>query len=1173
MRISRLDLIRYGHFYDHKIELPIGEKDFHIVFGPNEAGKTTTRCALEDFLFGIDARTPYGFAHGYKTMRLGADLDTDAGTFRARRKKGNKNTILDPEDVASPELEKRLQSLLGGVDRASYQRMFSMDRIKLEEGGREILSEEGDVGQVIFSAGVGIGGIRKRLEQLKDEAESLWTARKAQHRQFYIVQDKFKKAEQELRDHTCRAKAWKDAKKNLESAERDLSQIQDKLEQLGAEQRRLSRIRRLHQHVAVKADADAGILELGATVRLPENASQQLAELLRLRSEIGTRTGTLTGQLVTARRTLEELAVDESILGAAEEIQGLGERRVTANKARLDLPKRRAELEGLDQKIQSLALELGWGDVAPNSIEKRIPTKLRMKAVRSMLAEHSNLESILESRREAHAEARERLNDSQQRAQLHGEDLDTSKLRTIVTSLRRRGDLDHALQDARDKFGSTQKRIERLFAGLHPQASNEKELFSVVSPSSESIQDHRDRAHILDNELREQKKALTSAERELVKLESGFSKIETYENALSLDKLEEARKRRDDLWTIAKLKFIDSGEVSTELQEKYGSEVDDLPSAFEESMGAADRFADQRFDTAEATARLAEISAQIEEKASEISGLKSDLERNSDERSKLESKWNTLWEAAPFSPLAPEKMLEWFDTRNQIAAAADSRLDLDASVLTRKRDIQIARDSLLTEMAKLHEDRSRFEDESLSIVLERADEIVRDGERSEHERGTAEQDVERAKVELQKQSDAMSSAERACTEWQAKWTQELRDIGAQTDLTLDVVATWLDILDELRECAIDRNKLISERIEKIESDLAAFDSRSREVAGRLAPDAVDAEPEEIVAKLERQLKEMERIRDRREDVSASMQNLEADIANLEVELREAEESLTYLHELADSGTIEELSTAVNRSDELRKLESEREGCIKLLLTQGDGLSVSELEAECASVDIDQAAIRDSALSSELSNLGGELTPASEKRAEAKRTFEAIGGEDAAAQAAATRQEAIAEFEDVAGRYVRARTASILLQGAIDHYRRDKQAPLLQRAGELFSMLTNGKYSKLGVDYDESDSPQLIGVKPDGGIVPVTGMSTGTSDQLYLAIRIAAVEDQLDTSESMPFIADDLFVNFDDERAAAGLLALQKLSEKTQVVFFTHHRHLVELARSTLGESVSTITLA
>ena len=81
------------------------------------------------------------------------------------------------------------------------------------------------------------------------------------------------------------------------------------------------------------------------------------------------------------------------------------------------------------------------------------------------------------------------------------------------------------------------------------------------------------------------------------------------------------------------------------------------------------------------------------------------------------------------------------------------------------------------------------------------------------------------------------------------------------------------------------------------------------------------------------------------------------------------------------------------------------------------------------------------------------------------------------------------------------------------------------------------------------------------------MSTGTADQLYLALRIASINDYLDRAPALPFVADDLFVNFDDERAAAGFQVLGELAQVTQVLFFTHHQHLVDIAQSTLGGSL------
>ena len=93
---------------------------------------------------------------------------------------------------------------------------------------------------------------------------------------------------------------------------------------------------------------------------------------------------------------------------------------------------------------------------------------------------------------------------------------------------------------------------------------------------------------------------------------------------------------------------------------------------------------------------------------------------------------------------------------------------------------------------------------------------------------------------------------------------------------------------------------------------------------------------------------------------------------------------------------------------------------------------------------------------------------------------------------------------------------------------------------------------------------LLGVRADGDRVPVAGMSQGTRDQLFLSLRLAAIEQHIASRGPFPVIVDDLLVQFDDARALATLEVLAELGTKTQVLFFTHHQHLVELAAAQLS---------
>lgn len=86
------------------------------------------------------------------------------------------------------------------------------------------------------------------------------------------------------------------------------------------------------------------------------------------------------------------------------------------------------------------------------------------------------------------------------------------------------------------------------------------------------------------------------------------------------------------------------------------------------------------------------------------------------------------------------------------------------------------------------------------------------------------------------------------------------------------------------------------------------------------------------------------------------------------------------------------------------------------------------------------------------------------------------------------------------------------------------------------------------------------------------MSEGTRDQLYMALRLAALELHLAKAKALPFVADDLFINFDDERSTAGLQALRDLSTKTQVLFLSHHDHLLPRVQQVFGAGVNVVQL-
>jgi uncharacterized protein YhaN len=168
------------------------------------------------------------------------------------------------------------------------------------------------------------------------------------------------------------------------------------------------------------------------------------------------------------------------------------------------------------------------------------------------------------------------------------------------------------------------------------------------------------------------------------------------------------------------------------------------------------------------------------------------------------------------------------------------------------------------------------------------------------------------------------------------------------------------------------------------------------------------------------------------------------------------------------------------------------------------------------------------------------------------------GRDATASAQAM-ETALADIDDVVLRYPPLRMAQILLRAGIESFRRRQQGPLLNRAGQIFSRLTDARYHRLEVDEDDDGGIYVVARQPDGTECRADRLSEGTLDQLYLALRLAAIEADAAAGEPLPFIGDDLLVNFDDSRARAALSVLSDFSKGMQVILFTHHNHIAGMA--------------
>ena len=135
MRIASLHLKAYGPFNGAIIDFDRGPSGLHLVYGPNEHGKSTAMRAITALLFGFPVRTDDHFGRDYSALRVGAVLADDKGSRAVMRRKGARQTLFEFDLATGLEHPERLidqasiDALLGGDDARRFDLMHSLVKI------------------------------------------------------------------------------------------------------------------------------------------------------------------------------------------------------------------------------------------------------------------------------------------------------------------------------------------------------------------------------------------------------------------------------------------------------------------------------------------------------------------------------------------------------------------------------------------------------------------------------------------------------------------------------------------------------------------------------------------------------------------------------------------------------------------------------------------------------------------------------------------------------------------------------------------------------------------------------------------------------------------------------------------------------------------------------------
>lgn len=1107
MRFDLIDIPAFGPFTDFSLDLPATNHDIHLIYGANEAGKSSLLRAIRHLFFGIPTRTPDNFLHPNPRLLVGAAISQDGERLEFFRKKGAKNTLLDGEKNTLDETA--LKPFLGAVNEEFFEHMFGLDTKSLRAGAAKLLSGEGDLGTAIFSASLGGSPIDDAVKSLEAEANSLCKGNSRKDTTILPAIAVFKEAERTAKAESTSAAAWRFLKTEIRTTNEAFTTRDGDL--------------REHRKRWTFVDNALQAIPVLRTIRELEASLKELA-VPELPSDFPVRVRRLQNDLVRSQQALQ---LQESQIEASErnfsEIRDFAP--VLERTADLDTLHRRAEkfledrdaLPDLQSRVQTLNDQIdGEGD-----LEKYPPVRpVDLANVREGSDEIRDLG-------DRSGEVARALKNLEVELKTHHEQL--SRLGDAT-------DLDELEEQCRtfDDFAVQHQSLAGFEKKIAILAKEQNELRSRLDlegdPSGLKVAGPKviqgeesqrsqivEKIRVLENRLADVRDALTEEKTNLSHLASQAA-------IYSLSDLGQEREKRDALWE----KICESEVIDRTLGE---------------TIRTADIVADALREDADHIAKAAGHQAKIAVLEAKRKDLEADLATANSELTDWTEAWDSKYAISPGQ--TPAALLEWREDWQKLCECLreSSVLEIEIKAIRDKED-RLLGDLEGSDFGRSHR--------TLKTDLKKA--AQEQGELRAIRKLVSKDEIKREQLE----GESVGLAAKSDVS-RAKWKEVCESAGLPGGLApaaaLEVLAERSRIRDGILKLRELEQEFHSKKI-----FVKDYEALLKETADKLKCEASEAA---LHALYEQAVRDQNRAQTLLSQLETSRETLPA----LGLEHGSHLAILATMVEQAGSEDLENIIARIERRGSLMARLEEQQTIFGNLAGAAEG---EEFTAVLEGLEPENLAEEKATLEEREESLQKDRDAAkAELDGHLRRQGELMNASDLAAVHQQAAADALSTIVADTGRFRQLHYAIDFLKQQIEDYRRKTQGPMIEKTSAFFNRLTDGSFEKVAAQLDDKGVPQLIAIRNGGEAVGTTGLSEGTADQLYLALRLAAIDLHLENHPAIPLILDDLLMTFDDERTKALLPVLQEMSKKTQVLIFTHHEHLKDL----VGMEISVHDLA
>ena len=1153
MRLTELRIDNYGGYTSRRLTIPEGA-GLAVIYGPNEAGKSTCLEAISDFLFSIPSNTARGNLFGYDGMRISASMRmADDRLIAFRRRKGRGKTLADADGTALDEAA--LAPVLGAITRDRFGTLFGLNHDTLRAGGERLLQADGDIGRLIVEAGGGLRTLLARLDAIDEEASRLFDGRRSSTRAFYQHLDAFDEADRAVREGQFTRETYEQARRQALAATAKLNGLREERLTLAARIARTDRTIRVAPRLRELGDLTTSLDTFSDVNDLPTGFAGRVRAAATALSSAEDDLKSSAERRDRLQLRLDGLAVSLELLAAEARIRDAAELSIHVSKARGDRANRQTEIDQGEAQLASLRRML---DIpADTDLAGILPSKEAVEKVRSLLNGANDRRPVHSAGRARAAEIAQAVEATQSRIAELEEGGFHTPLETTASQFSGAA-AQKASVDARRK--SLDDDVRRITDGAAALGfATVEELHALACPTPETVRTEQAVRDALENQLAEQERLKRQAVRDIATGETDIEALQASGIVASDEAVREARASRGLQWSPIRAAFV-AGTAA-------GTEADRIRSAdaYEATLAGADGLADRRADEAERAASLVQARRRITDATRMLQAAEEELGMLSLDLQKKVAAFREAFLDADMRHPTLAALLAFSERRVQL---------MDQAATIRSQEAVLTQDAALLEpiieLACAAERRlgvepaPGFATRMQALVAAHGRHELFHAEHQRHLRELEALLLQAAAVGTA--LDRMDAEENA---FETEWGPALALLGATSPVGLvqadELLGEWASARGVLSAIAQTRQRV--RRMEEDEARLAA------DVAALFGELGIEASADCVAGAqlLKARWDANATLKTQRDGLLPDVEEAKLAVEQAVAAVERAVADRTDLAHLAACSESEEgLSAKAIRHDESEALRDEIARIERSLADLGSGLSVKAMRAEGGDADPDelQAALAEDR--SRAASLEIEVEEAVLADKKARDTLAGFAAESGVAGAVVRRESAAAQMHQALERYLELKIARELVTAAIATIRAEQEDPLIRRASELFAGSTRGEFLGVETDIDDRGNPVVVGRRASGGVASVATMSDGTRDQLFLAFRLASLENYGSATEPLPFIADDVLVHFDDDRSAATLGLLAEFGRSNQVLLFTHHRSVRDLATPLAAQGLASI---